>query len=154
MLWTQWAHSCEIVYHSMLLYSRTILAAFCYGILWQIKCRGPLARSVKLRAAHAPGMPGTFSPPPQVSDLDMHHGTCVTARAVMHAGIANPRFPLKAVAGKRSRHSWRMRNPQFCVSGKRPIAIMTEPNQIKFRLPHISPAAHSLPFWNFIKRIN
>ena len=23
-------------------------------------------------------MPGTFSPPPRVSDLDMHHGTCVT----------------------------------------------------------------------------
>ena len=28
--------------------------------------------------AHAPGMPGTFSPSPQVSDPDMHHGTCVT----------------------------------------------------------------------------
>ena len=28
--------------------------------------------------AHAPGMPGTFSPPPWVSDTDMHHGTCVT----------------------------------------------------------------------------
>ena len=25
---------------------------------------GPLARYVKLRVAHAPGMPGTFSPPP------------------------------------------------------------------------------------------
>ena len=28
--------------------------------------------------AHAPGMPGTFSPRPRVSDPDMHHGTCVT----------------------------------------------------------------------------
>ena len=28
--------------------------------------------------AHAPGMSGTFSPPPQVRDPDMHHGTCVT----------------------------------------------------------------------------
>ena len=26
----------------------------------------------------APEMPGTFSPPPRVSDPDMHHGTCVT----------------------------------------------------------------------------
>ena len=43
------------------------------------------------------------------------------ARAVMHAGIANKRFPLKSVAGKRSRHSRRMPNPLFCVSGKRPI---------------------------------
>ena len=35
---------------------------------------GPLARYVKLRVAHAPGM---FSPPPRVSDPDMHHGTYV-----------------------------------------------------------------------------
>ena len=39
---------------------------------------GPLARYAKLRVTHAPGMPGTFSRPPLVSDPDMHHGTCVT----------------------------------------------------------------------------
>ena len=39
---------------------------------------GPLARYVKLRVAYALGMPGTFSPPPRVSDPDMHHGTCVS----------------------------------------------------------------------------
>ena len=38
----------------------------------------PLTRYVKLRVVHAPGMPRTFSPPPRVSDPDMHHGTCVT----------------------------------------------------------------------------
>ena len=32
----------------------------------------------KIAGAHAPVMPGTFSPPPRVSDPDMHHGTCVT----------------------------------------------------------------------------
>ena len=54
------------------------------AILWMLlawSCHGPLARYVKLRVAHAPGMPGmpgTFSLPPQVSDPDMHHGTCVT----------------------------------------------------------------------------
>ena len=37
----------------------------------------------------------------------------------MHVGIANPRW-----RGKRSRHSRCMRNPQLCVSGKRPIARM------------------------------
>ena len=31
----------------------------------------------KIADAHAPGRPGTFSPPPQVSGPDMHHGTCV-----------------------------------------------------------------------------
>ena len=40
-------------------------------------CNGPLARYVKLRVAHAPGMPGTFSSSPRVYDPDMHHGTCV-----------------------------------------------------------------------------
>ena len=45
---------------------------------------GPFARYVKLRVAHAPGMPWTFSPvadfktKPLVSDPGMHHGTCVT----------------------------------------------------------------------------
>ena len=33
-----------------------------------------LTRYVKLRVAHAPGMPGTISPPPWVSDPDMHQG--------------------------------------------------------------------------------
>ena len=51
---------------------------------------------------------------PLLSDPGMHHGACVTH--VMHAGIANPRW-----RGKRSRHSRRMRNPPFCVSGKRPM---------------------------------
>ena len=31
-----------------------------------------------MRVAHAPGMPGTFSPPPRVSDPGMNQGTCVT----------------------------------------------------------------------------
>ena len=42
-----------------------------------------LTRYVKLRVAHAPGMPGTFSRhrlqrKPLVSDPGMHHGMCVT----------------------------------------------------------------------------
>ena len=39
---------------------------------------GPLTSYIKLMAAHAPGMPGTFSPSPRVSDPDKQHGTCVT----------------------------------------------------------------------------
>ena len=45
---------------------------------WKSCYHGPLARYVILRVAHAPGMPGKFSPPPRFSDPDMHHGTCVT----------------------------------------------------------------------------
>ena len=32
----------------------------------------------QIAGAHAPGMPGMFSPPSDTSDPDMHHGTCVT----------------------------------------------------------------------------
>ena len=39
---------------------------------------GPLARYVKLQVADASGKPGTFSPPPRVSDPDKHDGTCMT----------------------------------------------------------------------------
>ena len=42
------------------------------------KQHGPLTRYVNVWVAHAPGMPGTLSPPPRVSDPDMYHGTCVT----------------------------------------------------------------------------
>ena len=77
-------------------------------------CNGPLTRYVKLRVAHAPGMPGTTSKV-TVSKRSRHASRHVRhARAVMHVGIANPRW-----RGKRTRHSRRMRNPQFYVSGKR-----------------------------------
>ena len=43
---------------------------------------GPLTRYVILRVPHAPGIPGTFSPPPiskeTASYAGMHHNTCVT----------------------------------------------------------------------------
>ena len=93
----------------------------------KIICHGPLTRYVKLQVAHAPGMPGTFSPPPTskeaVSKRSQHASRHVRhARAVMHVGIANPRW-----RGKRSRHSRRMRNPQFYLFGKRPIIVVDCP---------------------------
>ena len=85
---------------------------------------GPLSRYAKLRVAHAPGMPGTFSPPPRVSDPDMHHGTCMTHVPWCMPGSKTSGFLWSRWCGKRSRHSRCMRNPQFCVSGKRPMLIM------------------------------
>ena len=82
---------------------------------------GPLARYVKLRVVHAPGMPGTFSPPPWISDPGMHHGTCVThVPWCTPASLING-FLWSRWLGKRSRHSRCMRNPQFYVSGNRPM---------------------------------
>ena len=85
----------------------------------------PLTRYVKFRVAHAPGMPGTFSPPPRDSDPDIQYGTCLTHVPWCMPGPLTSDFLWKRWRGKRSRHSRRMRNPQFFVSGKRPIACLT-----------------------------
>ena len=63
-----------------------------------------------------------YRPPPTSketisSNPDMHHGTRVTyVTWCRDVGIANPRL-----RWKHSRHSRCRRNPQFYVSGKRPI---------------------------------
>ena len=82
---------------------------------------GPLTRHGTLRVAHAPGMPGTFSPPPHVSDPDMHHGTCATQVPWCMPGSLTDGFLWIRWRGK---HSRRMRNPQFSVSGKRHMEWM------------------------------
>ena len=84
-------------------------------------CHGPLAIYVTLRVAHAPGMPGTFTLPPWVSDPDMYHGTCVEHGPWCMPGPLTSGCLLSLWREKRSRYSRRMPNPQFCVSGKRPI---------------------------------
>ena len=68
----------------------------------------------KIACAHALG---TFSPPPQVSDPDMHHGTCRDACRDREIAVSSE----VGGGGKRSRHSRRMRNLQFYLSGKRPM---------------------------------
>ena len=82
---------------------------------------GPLTRYVQLQGAHAQGMPETFSPPPRVSYPAMHHSTCVTHIPWCMLGSLTTCFLWSWWRGKRSRHSRRMRNPQFYVSGKRPM---------------------------------
>ena len=68
-------------------------------------------------------MPGTFSLSPRVSDPDMHHVTCVTQEPWCMPGSLTSGFLRSRRRGKRFWHSQRMRNPQFYVSGKRPMVI-------------------------------
>ena len=84
---------------------------------------GPLTRYVKLCVAHVPGMPETLSPPPRVSDPDIHHGTCVTPVSLCMPGLLTGGILWSRRRGKRSRHSRCMHNPQFYVSGKRTMAL-------------------------------
>ena len=92
---------------------------------------GPLAKYVKWRTAHAPGMPGTFSPPPRVSDPDMHHGTCVTHVPWCMPGSLASGLRWSRWRGKRSRHSRHLRNPPFYISDKRPIHQSLTDNGVK-----------------------
>ena len=69
------------------------------------------ASYAQLRVAHAPGMPGTLSPPPRVSDPDMHPGTCVTHVPGCMSGSLTRGFHWCLWRGKRSRHSRCMHNP-------------------------------------------
>ena len=68
---------------------------------------------------------GNVFPPPRVSDPDMHHGTCVTHVPWCMPGSLTIGFLWSRWWGKRSRHSRRMRNPQFYVSGKRSITKLS-----------------------------
>ena len=79
---------------------------------------GPLARYVKLRVAHAPGFPRHRRLAIQTCITARVSRTCRdTCRDRLTSGFLWSRW-----RGKRSRHSRRMCNPQFYVSGKRPIA--------------------------------
>ena len=93
---------------------------------------GPLTRYVKLWVVHAPGMPGTFSLAPRVSDPDIHQGTCVTHVPWCMLGSLTSGFLWIQWWGKRSRHSRRMHNPQFEVTGKRPIATYTASKLVSY----------------------
>ena len=96
---------------------------------------GPLTRNVKLRVAHVSRMPRTFPPlphqrKPQVSDLGMHHGTCVThvpwcmSGSLTHGGGENvPRIPRACAT----------RNLTFLAKGLMPII------QYCATLSHVAP---------------
>ena len=95
---------------------------------------GPLSRYTKLLVAHAPGMPGTFSPPPRVSDPDMHNGTCVTHVPWCMPGWLTSVFVWSRWREKHSPHSRRMHNPKFYVSGKRSMVDCYRTGWIRLRL--------------------
>ena len=99
-------------------------------MIFLVMINGSLTRYVKLQVAHMPGMPATYSPPPTSKETanqrSQHASRHVRdARTVMHVGITKQRW-----RGKSSRHSRRMHNPQYHVSGKRSMHIFI--NHIAF----------------------
>ena len=73
----------------------------------------------KIAGCPCAGNAGNVFPPPRVNDPDMHHGTCVTHVSWCVSGSLTSGFLWSRWRRKRSRYSRRMRNPPFCVSGKR-----------------------------------
>ena len=83
--------------------------------------RGPLTKYVKLRVAHAPGVPGRFSPATEVKGKsELAIPACITARAWRMYRDAY-RDCLPAVAGKTFPAFPAHAHPQFYVFGRRPI---------------------------------
>ena len=82
---------------------------------------GPLTSYANLRVAHAPGMPGTFSPPANFKrNRYSAIPACITARASRTCRDAC-RDRLPVVAGKTFPTFPAHAHPQFNVSGKRPM---------------------------------
>ena len=88
-----------------------------------LTCNGPLTRYVKVRVAHAPGKPRTISPPPRVSDPDMHHGTRVTHVSCCMSGSLTSGFlwnrggeTVPGIPGAWAKHNFTYlaRGPWFC----------------------------------------
>ena len=92
-------------------------------------------------------MPGTFSQPPRVNDPDMHHGTCVPHVPSCMPGSLSSGFLCSRWWGKLSLHSRHMRNPQFCVSGKRPMGMYCF---FVLRLSMVLPGVHITIFPEFL----
>ena len=67
------------------------------------------------------GNAGNIFRPLRVSDPGMHHGTCAMHVSWCMPGSLTSGFLWSRWRGKRYRHSRRMRNPQFYVSGTRPM---------------------------------
>ena len=102
---------------------------------------------IKLCGAHAPGIPGTFSLSPQVSDLAMHHGTCVAhVPWRMPASLINV-FLWSRWRGRRSWHSRRMRIPQFTYLIRGPLYCRTRQSHLKYIPTLQSTPATSIIFF-------
>ena len=92
--------------------------------------------------AHVPGMPGTFSPPPRVSESDMHHGTCVKHVPWCMPGLLTSGFIRSRWRGKRSWHSraCTTRNFTYLVRGpghQQPWSCHSSPGTLRLQLQNI-----------------
>ena len=99
----------------------------CKSVLWPDR-QWASCQIRKIAGCACAGNARNVFPAPRVSDPDMHH---VTHVPWCMPGSLNGGFLWSRWRGKRPRHSRRMRNLQFYVSGKSPWASSTEVNWIE-----------------------
>ena len=154
--WASWDQSSlgrkeKHIYHKWLLPSlmiATVSARILQLGFFIRRLNGASYQIRKIADAHAPGMPATLSPPPRVSDPDIHHSTCVTHVSWCMPGSLTSGFLWSLWQEKRSRHSRRMRNLQFYVFGKRPMVLYVKPKQ---RMRKLYQILHSQSWDNGIR---
>ena len=95
---------------------------FAHDTTAELSWLGPLARHVKLRVIHAPGMLGTFSPPQRVSDPDMHYASCMMQVPWCMPGSLPSSFLWSRWRGKRPRHSHECATHNFMYLLRGPCA--------------------------------
>ena len=100
--------------------------SLCWRLAQSHWFHGPLTRYAKLQVAHAPGMPGTFTP---AADFEgncfLAIPACITARALRTCRDAC-RDRLPAATGKTFPAFPAHAHPQFCVPGKRSMHLYME----------------------------
>ena len=105
---------------------------------------GSLTRYVKLQVAHAPGIPGAFSPAADFKgNRYLAIPACITARASRTCRDAC-RDRLPAVAGKTFPAFPAHAHPQFYVSGKRPMAA-----SLNKQIPNTTCSCLGFLWWCF-----
>ena len=110
---------------------------------------GPLARYVYFCGLRMRRECRERSPPPRLSDPDMYQGTCVAHVPGCIPGSMTSGFLLSRWRGKRSRHSRRMRNPQFTYLVRSPRAALRYGNQT-LEFEYIPWNMHTVLFYFFV----
>ena len=106
---------------------------------------GPLTRYVKLRVAHASGMPGTFSPPP--------HVTWCMSGSLTRDGVSNHQphhCLLNRLFGRRSKKTSKLRVTGLCMgnspgTGEFPAQMASNAENVSIWWRHY--AGESVPEW-------
>ena len=109
--------------------------------------------SCQIRNTDGSACAGNAFLPPRFSDPGMHHDTCVTHVRRCMPGSLISGFLWSRCREKHSRLSLRLRNPQFYMSGKKPIAYEKKNNKRMTRNWRRTMMVPNTPHWQMLSFI-